>query len=202
MYFPTISILDKFVAWDRSLFKVINKDWANSLFDVVMPFLRTPTHWVPLYLFLLVFVLLNFRKNRFWWIIFFISTVGMTDMIGTNVFKYGFARIRPCNNPEMFEYLRLLVVCPSGYGFTSNHAANHFGMATFLFITFRHLFKNWMFLAFFWAAAICYAQIYVGVHYPTDIIGGAMLGILMGSLTGYGFEKILGGLDQHRQTLL
>lgn len=123
-------------------------------------------------------------------------------MIGTNVFKYGFARIRPCNNPEMFEYLRLLVVCPSGYGFTSNHAANHFGMATFLFITFRHLFKNWMLLAFFWAAAICYAQIYVGVHYPTDIIGGAMLGILMGSLTGYGFEKILGGLDQHRQTLL
>jgi undecaprenyl-diphosphatase len=105
------------------------------------------------------------------------------------VFKYGFDRIRPCNNPDVQSHLRLLVGCPGGFSFTSNHAANHFGMATFLFLTFRHLFKNWMLLAFLWAASIGYAQVYVGVHYPSDIAGGMALGIIFGTFTGLMFNK-------------
>ena len=177
---------------DEKVFVIINSKWTNPVFDELMPFLRKSDHWAPLYLFMLVFILLNFRKKALWWIVFFIITVSLTDYIGTRLFKYGFERIRPCNVPQMMEGLRLLVLCPSGFGFTSNHAANHFGMATFLFISFRHLFKNWMLLAFVWAGAIAYAQVYVGVHYPMDIICGALWGLLVGTCTGYVYNKWFG----------
>ena len=192
MYFIAGSFWQTLLRWDRALFEKVNSEWTNPVFDAVMPFLRKSTHWIPLYLFLLIFVLLNFRTRAIWWIVFFIVTVAITDSTGTYLFKYGVERIRPCNDPEMLAHLRLLVVCPSGYGFTSNHAANHFGMATFLFITLRHLLKNWMLLAFVWAGFIAYAGIYVGIHFPGDVVAGTLLGLLFGSFTGWQFNKHFG----------
>lgn len=195
MLLQILNLLENLIAWDHSLFRIINSDGSNPFFDAVFPFMRKQENWYPLYLFLLVFVLLNFKTNRFWWIIFFVSTIALSDMTGTRIFKYGFLRIRPCNDPDIIENLRLLVACPSGYGFTSNHAANHFAMATFLFISFRHFAKNWMILAFGWAALISYAQVYVGVHFPSDVICGAALGIFWGWITGSVFNNVLGGLQ-------
>lgn len=192
MFFLATTLWEKLLHLDRDLFIVINSKWTNPLFDVIMPFLRTPTYWVPLYLFMIVFVLLNYKVKGFWWIVFFLVTVALTDMIGTNIFKYNFLRTRPCNNPDLIGQLKLLVACPSGYGFTSNHAANHFGMATFIFFTFRYQFKKWTLLAFLWAGSICYAQIYVGVHYPADVIGGTLLGVLIGGITAYQFNRYFG----------
>ena len=186
------TLWQKIIQWDHDLFTEINSKWTNPLFDTLMPFLRNSIIWIPLYLFILVFVFLNFKTKAWWWIIFFLVTVALTDMTGTKLFKYGFERIRPCNNPDMLAHLRLLVRCPSGWGFISNHAANHFGMATFLFITFRRLFNNWMWLVFLWAGSIGYAQVYVGVHYPTDIAGGMLLGIIYGTCTGLLFNKNFG----------
>jgi undecaprenyl-diphosphatase len=137
-------------------------------------------------------VLINFSAKAYWWVIFFMVTVALTDMAGTYIFKAGFERLRPCNNQEVLPHLKLLVGCPSGYGFISNHAANHFGMAMFLFITFRGLFKHWILLAFLWAGIICYAQVYVGVHYPSDIAGGMALGLIFGTFTGLLFNKYFG----------
>ncbi len=184
----------KIIQWDHDLFIQLNSKWTNPFFDTIMPFMRHSITWIPLYLFILVFVILNFRIKAYWWIIFFLVTVALTDMTGTKLFKYGFERIRPCNNPEMLTHLRLLVRCPSGWGFISNHAANHFGMATFLFLTFRHLFKNRTWLIFLWAGSIGYAQLYVGVHYPSDIAGGMLVGIIYGTFTGLLFNKYFGKL--------
>ena len=175
--------------WDHDLFVNINSKWTNPFFDFIMPFIRNPINWIPLYLFLLVFAIVNFRIKAYWWIIFFLITVAVTDMTGTYIFKHGIERIRPCNNPDMLEQLRLLIGCPGGYSFTSNHAANHFGMAAFLFFTFRQLFKKWIWLVFLWAGSIGYAQVYVGVHYPSDIGGGMVLGIIAGTFTGLIFNK-------------
>jgi membrane-associated phospholipid phosphatase len=186
------SFWNTLIAWDHSLFRFMNSGMANPVFDIVMPFLRKPNHWLPLYIFLLVFVLLNFKGKGWWWVVFFIVTVALCDMTGTNGFKYTFERIRPCNNPDFFGQMRLLVPCPSGFGFTSNHAANHFGMATFLFLTFRKFMGPWALLAFVWAGAIAFAQVYVGVHYPSDIFGGALLGIVFGTFTGAQFNKYFG----------
>ena len=182
----------KLIQWDHDLFIKLNSKWTNPFFDTIMPFMRHSITWIPLYLFILVLVLVNFRIKAWWWIIFFLVTVALTDMSGTKLFKYGFERIRPCNNPDVLTHLRLLVRCPGGYSFISNHAANHFGMATFLFITLRHLFKNWMWLAFLWAGSIGYAQVFVGVHYPSDIAGGMALGIIYGTFTGLLFNKYFG----------
>jgi membrane-associated phospholipid phosphatase len=200
MFFLTTTLWEKLLRLDRELFILINSKWTNTLFDALMPFLRNPINWVPLYLFILVFVSLNFKVKGVWWIVFFLITVALTDMIGTNVFKYNFLRTRPCNNPDLIEQLRLLVRCPSGYGFTSNHAANHFGMATFIFLTLKPLFKNWMWLAFLWAGAISYAQIYVGVHYPADVAGGAILGIIFGTITAYQFKRYFGLTLPYRES--
>ena len=190
--------------WDQDLFNLINNRLDNPFFDAFMPVLRISYIWAPFYLFILVFVSVNYKKKGFWWIILFLCTVALADMVGTNVFKHNLHRIRPCNTSGIFPHLRLLVICPSGYGFTSNHAANHFGMATFIFLTFRHVFKKWIWLIFLWAGAICYAQVYVGVHYPGDILGGALLGILFASLTSYIFNHYVGKLSfethsQHRK---
>jgi membrane-associated phospholipid phosphatase len=180
------------IQWDHSLFKIMNSGLANPIFDAVMPFLRNSYYWIPLYIFLMAFVTINFKLKGLWWIVFFLVTVALCDSVGTHVFKYGFMRIRPCNNPEFTSYIRLLVPCPSGYGFTSNHAANHFGMATFIFITFRRFLKSWALLAFLWAGGIAFAQVYVGVHYPSDIIFGSLLGLLFGLFTGTQFNRHFG----------
>lgn len=180
------------IEWDRALFRAINTGLANPLFDAVMPFMRNSLHWIPLYVFLIAFVSINFKSKGLWWIIFFLVTVALCDTVGTKVFKYTIERTRPCNNTDLIGHLRLLVTCPSGFGFTSNHAANHFGMATFIFLSFRRLSPAWGYAAFAWAATIAFAQVYVGVHYPTDVIAGAMLGFIFGGLTGSQFNRHFG----------
>lgn len=180
------------IEWDHSLFKTVNTGMANPLFDVVMPFMRNSLNWIPLYLFLIVFVLVNFRARGAWWILFFLVTVSLCDMTGTKGFKYNVMRTRPCNNPELAGEVRLLVTCPSGWGFTSNHAANHFGMAAFLFLTFRRVVGSWSWLAFLWAGMIAFAQVYVGIHYPGDVAAGALLGLFYGSITAFIYNKYFG----------
>ena len=193
MCFIAIDFWKKLVQWDQSLFISINSEWTNPVFDVVLPIMRNSFIWYPVYLFLLIFVLLNFKARGLWWVVFFLSTLALTDMTGTYVFKHVFERLRPCSDPEFFTHVRLLLKqCAGGYSFTSNHAANHFGMATFFFITFRHLFKIWAWIALYWAAAICYSQVYVGVHYPLDVLAGAMLGLAFGITTGTFFNKRFG----------
>lgn len=166
---------------------------TNPFFDTLMPFMRNGTHWAPLYLFLGVFVLLNFKEKGGWWILFFIATVAVTDMTGTYLFKHNIGRVRPCNDINFYMHVRRLVdTCSGGYSFISNHAANHFGMAAFFFLSFRPILKKWAWLAFVWAGLVAYAQVYVGVHYPLDVLAGALLGTGVGLLTGKLFIKRYG----------
>jgi membrane-associated phospholipid phosphatase len=193
MHFSAVTFWEKLITWDRRVFETINTDWANPFFDVVMPFLRNSLHWAPLYLFVLVFVLTNFKFRGIWWIVFFLVTVALTDMTGTYLFKHQFMRDRPCRDPEFFEHVRLVLnECGGGYSFVSNHAANHFGMAIFFFVTFRQRLRVWAWFAIAWAALIAFAQVYIGVHFPLDVIAGALLGVIIGFTTGTFFNKRFG----------
>jgi len=192
MFLLQNNLLQKLEQWDQWLFIQINDHQSNPFFDNIMPFLRSAYSWAPLYLFLLVLIPVNFKRG-WWWCLIFLCTVSLCDMTSSKLVKEAFERLRPCGDPGFFQYVRLLVDrCSNTYSFTSSHAANHFGMATFIFITLRSSFKNWVWLAYLWAFLVGYAQVYVGVHYPFDILGGAVIGFAFGWLLGTFFNKRFG----------
>lgn len=184
-------IVEWLIAADRNLFRIINGQLSCPAFDGLLPLWRTPEFWTPLYLFLVVFMWINFRKAALWWMLYFVVTVSTMDLIGNKLIKQTVQRIRPCNDPSMFPDLILRIPhCGTGYSFISNHAANHFALAMFAFLTLGAVARKWRWLFFVWAFSIGWAQIYVGVHYPFDVLAGALIGILMGGIMATLFNKI------------
>ncbi len=185
--------MEQLLSYDQQAFKTINYEWSNSFFDWIMPLLRTSNMWLPLYLFLILLITINFKKTGWWWVLFAAGTVILTDFVSSTLIKHNIIRLRPCNNPDLASWINVLVgYRPQSSSFTSSHATNHFGMAMFLFLTLSTQFKKWPVLFFVWAISISFAQIYVGVHYPGDIICGALIGILIGYLSGRSFNKQYG----------
>ncbi len=185
--------MNQLLTYDRQLFRVINYDWSNAFFDWLLPWLRNSNMWIPLYFFLVLLVTINFKKTGLWWVIFAACTVILTDFVSSSIIKHNIIRLRPCNEPDFASWIHVLVgYRPQSSSFTSSHATNHFGMATFLYLTLKTRFKTWPFLFFFWAFSISFAQVYVGVHYPIDITCGGLIGILIGYLSGKSFNKNYG----------
>jgi undecaprenyl-diphosphatase len=161
---------------DERLFYFVNSEWRNVLFDAVLPVLREKHTWFPLYLFLLVFFILNFRKNGLILILTLALTVGISDVVSSHLVKKTVRRARPCQVLDQTKDMHLMVNCGSGYSFPSSHAANHFSMAVFLMLTLSRVFRRVKVPLLIWATSIAYAQVYVGVHYPLDVVAGALLG--------------------------
>lgn len=183
----------KLVEFDQWLFIKINSQWTNPVFDSLMPFMRNGLHWIPLYLFFGVFAILNFKKDGAWWCLLLLVTVAMTDLAGTYIFKHNIARVRPCNSMTFQTYVRLLLDhCSYGNSFISNHSANHVGMGVFFFFTMKHVIGKWAFIGVLWGLLIAYSQVYVGVHYPFDVLAGALVGLIFGIFTSTVFNKRFG----------
>lgn len=179
---------------DFYLFEQINGRWTNIVFDHLFTLVRQPMLWAPLYLFLLLFSTINFQLKGWWWSFIFIINVSATDLISSRLIKESIGRIRPCMDPFLADQVRFLAnYCPHSGSFTSSHAANHFGMATFIVGTLGRSSKYWK-LLYLWAFLISYAQVYVGVHFPLDILGGAILGLLVGTLSARFFNRKVGPL--------
>ncbi len=177
--------------WDTALFLKLNTVYTNPFLDEVFPWWREANTWIPLYLFLAVFALVNFKQKAFPWILFAVFTFALTDQFSSNLIKHMVARPRPCNDVFLMSRVRLLLdSCGGGFSFTSSHATNHFGFAMFIFISLQPVFKKWGYLFFLWAATIAYAQVYVGVHYPFDVLCGSIAGCLIGYFTGKLFNKL------------
>jgi undecaprenyl-diphosphatase len=186
-------LLEKIGDIDYKLFSKINGEWHNSFFDIFFPFTRETFFWAPLYVFLALFVIVNFKKYGWLWVLFLILNVVLSDFVSSSLIKENIFRIRPCRDPVIADQVRFLVrYCPGSSGFTSSHAANHFAAAMFIFVTLKQKvsISKWWVLIFLWALIPCYAQIYVGVHFPTDIMGGIFAGLILGYLMGYFFNRI------------
>jgi membrane-associated phospholipid phosphatase len=186
--------MHKLLQADKDLFGILNGKWHNSFFDWLMPYLRQSEVWIPLYLFLLVFVLMNVKKSG-WFILVCICTFALTDILSSDVIKDNIFRLRPCRDPDVAQTIRFLVsYCPQSSSFTSSHAANHFGLAVFWVIALKPYVGRWIYISYFWAFIIVYAQIYVGVHFPIDVICGALVGIITGTIMGKLYSKKAGSL--------
>ena len=184
------------VDFDKYLFGIVNQKASNPFFDSIMPFIRQPLFWLPLYLFIILFAIYNFPKKAAMWIGSLLLTITITDSVSSHIFKPLFGRLRPCNNPELADSIRLLVDhCGQNGSFTSSHATNHFGIAVFILITLDKIWGKFNYLFILWAAVISFAQVYVGVHFPFDVIGGALLGSGMGYLTATFFKRRSGCIE-------
>ncbi len=174
--------MNELLQFDQYLFQQINSVWTAGWLDASMPVWRNKYLWVPFYLFLVSFLVVNFGKRGIFLFIFAILTIAVSDTVSSQIIKKNVQRIRPCNNPKMDATIDLKVKCGGGYSFTSSHAANHFALAFFLIFTLGKRFKWIRWILIFWAASISYGQVYVGVHYPLDVFSGAMVGIIIGTL--------------------
>lgn len=182
--------MNKLLQLDNKFFQILNNNWHNAPFDTMMPFLRNSNFWIPLYLFLLMFALFNFKKDAGWWIFFAAGTVILSNFISSDLIKENIWRLRPCNDPQLAGSVRVLVnYRPQSSSFTSSHATNHFAMAAFFYFTLNKFIGKWTRLFFCWAFAISYAQVYVGVHYPLDVISGGLIGYVFGYLSARSFNK-------------
>ncbi len=177
---------------DEAILAFIHLRCANDVSDTLSMLFRNPYFWAPVYLFLLVYMYKNFGRKGLWWCGFFLITFLYCDYLSASIIKPLVQRIRPCNNPGLPFSLRDLVVCGSGYSFPSTHATNHFGFAAFLIFTLRQHSRWVMPLSLSWAFSVSLAQLYVGVHYPSDLLGGALLGLLLGGWNAYYFNRRIG----------
>lgn len=186
-------MMSELLQFDQYLFQLINSAWTTSWLDLVMPFWRNKYFWLPFYIFLISFLLINFGKKGGILLLFALGTIAVSDTFSSQIIKKTVQRVRPCNDPQMAALVDLKVKCGGGYSYTSSHATNHFALAFFLIFTLGIRFRWIRWVLFFWAASISYGQVYVGVHYPLDIISGGLLGTIIGILMArfYGINKNL-----------
>jgi membrane-associated phospholipid phosphatase len=178
-----MSIIQTLEKLDKVLFVFINHDSDFPVLDPVMLFLRNPLTWIPFYIFMAWWSFVKLRKNAWLFIFCSLVTVALTDSVTAFLLKPFFERLRPCYEPGLTGMVRILDDCGGKFSFPSNHAANHFGLATFWICSVWKLTGRKWYWLWFWAFMICYAQVYVGKHYPGDILGGAIFGGFVAGFT-------------------
>lgn len=184
-------MLEHIIQIDKEIFIAINQGLSNPFFDWLLPILRNPFTWAPLYLFLIIFLIKHYGKTGMLIVACILLNFGISDGVSSHLIKKNVKRIRPCNDIEFKQDVNIRVRCGSGFSFTSSHATNHFAMAVFLIILFYRKWKPVLYLALSWAFIISISQIYVGVHYPFDILCGAILGSLIGFINGNLFRRFV-----------
>ncbi len=135
--------------------------------------------WVPLYLLILIAFIWYYRADSVWVILCALLVILLSDQFTSAFMKPFFGRLRPCHEPGFNSLVHVVKQCGGRYGFASGHAANSFGIATFTWLMFRYR-SRLVQLIFIWAALVAFSRIMVGVHYPGDIIVGALVGAFFG----------------------
>ncbi|MBN2481561.1 MAG: phosphatase PAP2 family protein [Bacteroidales bacterium] len=159
--------------------------WLNSrhsyFFDRVMFFISGHWEWVPLYAVLFGFMIWKYRWKSLWILLAVAIMITVSDQL-TNVLKSAVKRPRPCKDPVIGQMVLLVNdYCSGMYGFVSAHASNTFALATFISLLFRN---KWVAAGMLcWSSVVSYSRIYLGVHYPGDIICGAILGAVLAWMT-------------------
>lgn len=170
---------------DLQFFYLINKKLSVSWLNDIMLLIRQAFTWIPLYFFFMLFFYANCRRFLVPIIALSLVTFAFTDFTSASILKPLIGRLRPCHNPSLHFAINNIAGCGGVFSMPSSHASNHFGLATFWFLVVRETVNRRWYWLWLWAFIIGYSQIYVGVHYPGDIIAGALLGTGIGFFTFY-----------------
>ncbi|RDB04704.1 phosphatase PAP2 family protein [Runella aurantiaca] len=176
---------------DTRIFLTLNglhTPWA----DTIMYWVTQRNTWIPLYALLIVWLIWKYNQRAAGMIGALILTIIIADQTASGLLKPFFERLRPCHVLYLQDKLHLVVEdCGGRYGFASSHAANSFGlaMALYLLVGKKYPWTTWFF--FPWAVAVSYSRIYVGVHYPFDVVVGACIGAAAAWIAVKSVERIL-----------
>jgi len=179
-------MLDQIVRWDQELLLWMNS-FHSPFWDDIMWYVSLTTTWIPLYLVVLYLCIRYYKVRTLYILLFTIILVAMTDLISVHLFKNLIQRLRPSHEPLLEGLVHTVRNYMGGdYGFVSSHATNMFGLATFLSVIFYRNLRYFTVISLLLAALISYSRIYLGVHYPGDVLCGAMLG----SAIGFGMGRL------------
>jgi len=179
-------MFDQLLQYDEDLFLFLN-NLGSAPWDNLWLVVTNKLTFIPMYAVLLYLIYRKLGVKTMLLLILVIAVmVVFTDQI-TNLFKYVIAkRPRPCRVENLQELMRYIAPRCGRYGFFSGHAANSMGVAVFAGLLLKPYYKKLIFILLLWSAVIAYSRIYVGVHYPLDII----CGMIFGALAGFAFYKL------------
>jgi len=167
---------------DAAVFQFLNSGLANPIFDAVMPVVTSDMYLRVGYGLAMIALLIWGDTRMRWLVLFSAVTLALTDQTSSSLLKPLLARPRPCH---VLDSINLLVNCGSGYAMPSSHAANAFGQAMLFSVAVRQT-ARWL-IPF--AALVAISRVFVGVHYPADVLVGALLGMALGALVAWCFAK-------------
>lgn len=183
-------MIESIQQFDTNLFLKINRGLSNPFFDWLLPLMRNPYFWSPLYVFIIAFCIIQYKKIGYYIVGVLLLTVSLSDLTASRIIKPYVGRLRPCNESTLVNEIVTRVHCGTGYSFPSAHATNHFAIAVFLIGIFYSRWKPILPIGLAWASIISFSQIYVGVHYPVDVMVGTILGILIGYVCAKIFKTL------------
>ena len=197
-------MMEQLIQIDHQLFYWFNQSIANPFFDILFPILRDKKTWIPLYLGLVLWLIIKYKSKGGILILFLALSITLGDIISARIIKPGFERARPCheesvinvrhipswdNTKSIYWWLPSKQPCGPGYSFVSSHATNHFALATTLGLCLWGPSPWILFIGLFWALHISLGQVYIGVHFPSDIFIGSILGLSIGLFLSKMFNK-------------
>ena len=187
-------MLDFILGIDSSLFHVLNGILISESTDIIFTFLTSVKNTWPLYLSIALYIAFKHKRNGIIAVLSLALSIGIADQVSTHILKPTFNRERPCRQEEN---VRSLIPCGPGQSFPSTHAINNGCIAMFIGLLFPQLRMVIIIFAFL----VSYSRIYVGVHYPLDIVGGLLLGSLIGLVSAKVVHSFLAKLESNHQTL-
>ncbi|TXD82773.1 phosphatase PAP2 family protein [Subsaximicrobium wynnwilliamsii] len=175
-------MIDQIIQYDQDLFLYLN-GLGNVYWDAFWLAYTAKFYWIPAYAILAYLLFKQLSLKAFFLLLVVVALmITFTDQI-TNVFKHGFERFRPCHEPGVMEVMRLVRDgCGGRFGFFSGHASNTMALAIFIGATLHSKYKFLIYVMVVWALGMGYSRIYVGAHYPMDILCGAIFGAFSGTL--------------------